>query len=202
MNISAALLTGGESRRMGKDKPTMLFRGQPLWKIQLGVLRKLKPAEIFISSRIDPPWRPNNVVFVADKAPSRGPLSGIAAALNEIRSTHLLVLAIDMPFMPDSYLQSLCDLVSPERGILPKIDNRAEPLAAIYPRGAVVDFQRALAGSHFSLQTLTKHLLESGKLRAISVADEARQYFRNLNQPGDMEDDVLPETLTRRSQSC
>jgi molybdopterin-guanine dinucleotide biosynthesis protein A len=201
MNISTALLAGGESRRMGKDKPTMLFRGQPLWKIQLGVLRKLKPAEIFISSRIDPPWRPNNVVFVGDKAPSRGPLSGIAAALNETRSTHLLVLAIDMPFMPESYLQSLCGLVSPERGVLPTIDNRAEPVAAIYPREAVLDFQRALARSHFSLQTLTKQLVESGKLRAISVADEARQFFRNLNQPRDMEDGVLAATLNRRSKS-
>jgi molybdopterin-guanine dinucleotide biosynthesis protein A len=39
---------------MGKDKAKMLFRGQPLWKIQLELLRKLKPKEIFISARNDP----------------------------------------------------------------------------------------------------------------------------------------------------
>ena len=45
MNISAVLLAGGESRRMGQDKATLLFRGKPLWQIQLELLRKLEPAE-------------------------------------------------------------------------------------------------------------------------------------------------------------
>src|SRR5436190_7311119 len=72
MNISGVLLAGGESRRMGKDKATVLFRGKPLWEIQLGLLRKLEPAEIFISARTDPSWRPAAVQFVADAPPSRG----------------------------------------------------------------------------------------------------------------------------------
>ena len=41
MNVSAVLLAGGESRRMGKDKATLLFRGKPLWQIQFERLRKL-----------------------------------------------------------------------------------------------------------------------------------------------------------------
>ena len=41
MKISAVLLAGGESHRMGKDKATLLFRGRPLWQIQLELLRKL-----------------------------------------------------------------------------------------------------------------------------------------------------------------
>jgi len=42
MNISAVLLAGGESRRMSKDKATLLFRGKPLLQIQLELLRKLE----------------------------------------------------------------------------------------------------------------------------------------------------------------
>jgi len=52
MNISAVLLAGGESRRMGQDKATLLFRGKPLWQIQLELLRKLEPAEIHVSEPI------------------------------------------------------------------------------------------------------------------------------------------------------
>src|SRR5882757_11347265 len=81
MNISAVLLAGGESRRMGKDKATLLFRDRPLWQIQFDLLRTLQPEEIFVSARTDPPWRPSGVQFVSDEPPSRGPLSGLSATL-------------------------------------------------------------------------------------------------------------------------
>src|ERR1700720_3030135 len=128
MKISVVLLAGGESHRMGKDKARLLFRGKPLWQIQLELLRKLDPVEILVSARKDPPWRPNDIQFVADDSPSRGPLSGLAASLAGMRGTHLLVLAIDMPFMSEKYLQPLCHRIEPGRGVLPMIGDRAEPL--------------------------------------------------------------------------
>ena len=82
-DLSAVLLAGGESRRMGTDKATFLFRGKPLWQVQLETLRKLRPAEIFLSARTDPSWRPDDVQFIADVPPSCGPLSGLAASLVE-----------------------------------------------------------------------------------------------------------------------
>src|SRR5262249_34047040 len=108
MNISAALLAGGESRRMGKDKAILLFRGKPLWQVQLELLRKLRPTEILVSARTVPVWRPANVRFVADDSPSRGPMSGLAASLARARTKHLLALAIDMPFVTEKYLKFLC----------------------------------------------------------------------------------------------
>jgi molybdopterin-guanine dinucleotide biosynthesis protein A len=191
MTISAVLLAGGESRRMGKDKATIEFNDQPLWQRQLNLLRKLKPAEIFVSARTDPVWRPNECKFLADEPPSLGPMSGIASTLGRIQSTHLLVLAIDMPFMNEPYLRSLCDLVARGRGVVPKIDDRFEPLAAIYPKNALDDFQHALSSDDFSLQTLTTRLIESGKLRVVAVAGEARDFFRNLNEPSDLEDEKM-----------
>src|SRR5438477_13186307 len=107
MTISAVLLTGGKSRRMGEDKATILFRSVPLWKIQLELLRKFQPQELLVSAQIDPHWRPADAQFVADQLPSRGPMSGIAAALSRISSDHLLVLAIDMPFMTENYLRRI-----------------------------------------------------------------------------------------------
>jgi molybdopterin-guanine dinucleotide biosynthesis protein A len=192
MTISAALLAGGESRRMGRDKATILLRGKPLWQRQLELLGELDPAEILVSARADPAWRPNKCKFVADKTPSCGPLSGIAAALDQMESNHLLVLAIDLPFMTKRYLRLLCDQVEPGIGVLAKMDDRMEPLAAIYPQESAVDFQDALKGPDFSLQTVTKRLVEDGKLRALPVALEERELFRNLNEPRDLLDILTP----------
>jgi molybdenum cofactor guanylyltransferase len=185
MNISAALLVGGESRRMGQDKATLAFHGRPLWEIQLDLLRKMRPREIFLSARSDPVWRPADVHFVPDQTPSRGPLSGLAATLSRIRTDHLLALAIDMPLMTEDFLRSLCDMIKPSCGVIPMIGDRAEPLAAIYPKGAASNVIAALSGPDFSLRSLAKRLIAAGELRLVSVSKNDENYFRNFNKPGD-----------------
>jgi molybdopterin-guanine dinucleotide biosynthesis protein A len=186
MNISAVLLVGGESRRMGRDKATVLVRAKPLWQIQLELLRKLEPMEIFVSARTDPVWRPADVQFVADDPPSRGPLSGLAASLAQIRAKHLLVLAIDMPFITEKYLTFLCNQIEPARGVIAKIDDRFEPLTAIYPREALPSFQNALSGTNFSLQTVARRLVAERKLHVTPVTPQERKLFRNVNKPVDL----------------
>jgi molybdopterin-guanine dinucleotide biosynthesis protein A len=94
---------------------------------------------------------------------------------------HLLVLAIDMPWMSNKYLEFLCAQVEPGRGVLPKIGDRAEPLAAIYPQEAAIETGKALSGTDFSLQSLTCDLVAVGKLRAIPVTRQEEKFFRNLN---------------------
>jgi molybdopterin-guanine dinucleotide biosynthesis protein A len=187
MNISAVLLAGGESRRMGKDKATLLFYGKPLWQIQLERLRKLEPTEIFVSARTDPVWRPADAQFVADNPPPRGPLSGLAASLAKMRTKHLLALAIDMPFITEKYLTLLCSQIEPRRGVIAKIDDRFEPLAAIYPQEALENVQSALSGKDFSLQTVTGSLAAVGKLQVIPVTSQERKFFQNVNEPADLQ---------------
>jgi molybdopterin-guanine dinucleotide biosynthesis protein A len=186
MKISAVLLAGGESRRMGQDKATVLFRRKPLWQVQLDLLRALRPREIFVSARTDPSWRPSDCEFVADMAPSRGPLGGIAATLPRITTSHLFTLAIDMPFMTADYVSSLCGKIAPGIGAMPVIHGRAEPLAAVYPQEAAVDLAHALSGDDFSLQMVARRLMASGKLLQSSVAAEDEPLFRSLNEPADL----------------
>jgi molybdenum cofactor guanylyltransferase len=187
MTITAVLLAGGQSRRMGTEKATLLFRGKPVWQIQLETLRKLQPEEIFVSGRVDPLWRPGDVQFIADAPPSRGPLSGLAASLDRMNTSHLLALAIDMPSMSSKYLEFLCAQVEPGRGLVPKMVDRAEPLAAIYPREAAIEVRSALAGADYSLQTVVGDLVENGKLRELLVTAEDKRLFMNVNALSDLQ---------------
>jgi molybdopterin-guanine dinucleotide biosynthesis protein A len=68
------------------------------------------------------------------------------------------------------------------------IGKRAEPLAAIYPIEARVDFIKALSGDDFSMQTLTNQLVKMGMLRVIRVTEEEQRFYRNLNKPDDLDD--------------
>jgi molybdopterin-guanine dinucleotide biosynthesis protein A len=83
-------------------------------------------------------------------------------------------------------LRNLCERIEPGVGVVPVIENRAEPLAAIYPRDAYDDVARALSGSDFSLQSLVGELIAAGKLEPIQVSEKEKAFFRNLNEPADL----------------
>jgi molybdopterin-guanine dinucleotide biosynthesis protein A len=183
MTIGAALLVGGESRRMGQDKATVMLNGKPLWQRQLEVLRALGPVEILISGRTDPSWRPTDTIFVPDAAPSCGPISGIAAALRKTRAAHLVVLAIDMPAMTSQYLKHLCAELQTGSGIIPMFGDNAEPLAAIYPIGATPYFDAALLSNDFSLRSVVRSLVGDGLLTASPIRENDKSLFQNLNEP-------------------
>ena len=193
MTFTAVLLAGGQSRRMGRDKATIIFRDEPLWKRQLGVLRELAPTKIFVSARTRPSWLPDDVELLLDERPSRGPLSGLTKALERTQTSHLFALAVDMPFMTREQMRALRDLTVTGRGIIPLIGERTEPLAAIYPREAGPDFIAALAGSDFSLQVLVRRLATSEKVRLFPVAEKEEHLYRSVNEPGDCKEGTPAE---------
>jgi molybdopterin-guanine dinucleotide biosynthesis protein A len=183
MTFSAVLLAGGESRRMGRDKATIEFEGEPLWKRQLGLLRSLSPQQLFVSARTKPEWLPDDAELLLDDPPSRGPLSGLTKALTAMRTTHLIALAVDMPFITWAELRKLLGRATEGRGVVPTISEQAEPLAAIYPDEAAADFEAALGGSDFSLQAVIRRLAEIGKVKLCSVPGAETNLYRSMNEP-------------------
>jgi molybdopterin-guanine dinucleotide biosynthesis protein A len=192
MTLTAVLLAGGESRRMGRDKATIEFGGQPLWRRQLEVLRAVGPEKIFVSARTLPPWQPDDAELIEDDAPSRGPLSGLTQALAAMRTTHLLALAVDMPLMTSKQLNVLCGLAGEGRGVIPVMGERAEPLAAIYPAEAATDFATALAGTDFSLQRIIRKLAADEKVRLYAVPVKDEHLYRSVNEPSNLKEGRFP----------
>lgn len=187
MKIAAVLLAGGESRRFGQDKALLPWKGRPLWQHQVETLREIQPAEILVSARADPAWRPSDLVLVKDPEPARGPLGGLLSALSAMNGSHLLVLAVDMPFMTGAYLLSLVEKCAASRGACPFLVGRAEPLAAIYPVEAlpVVEATHG-SGMDVSLRSLVSKLLKCGMMAAIEVDQAESELFRNINRAEDL----------------
>jgi molybdopterin-guanine dinucleotide biosynthesis protein A len=187
MTLTAALFAGGDSRRMGKDKATLSINGEPLWARQLRILRALNPAAILVSARSRPEWCPAEIPVVLDEPPSRGPLSGLSAALKKSETTHLLALAVDLPRMTSGRLRKLWKLAGADEGVVPSIDGKFEPLCAIYPCGKCVETAagEALCGQDFSLQSFLAGLIGQNQLRVFSVPDSERDNFLNTNSPED-----------------
>jgi len=173
---------------MGRDKATIEFDGRALWERQVEILRDLRPETIFVSARTTPRWLPTDTQLLLDDPPSRGPLSGVTKALQAMQTTHLMALAVDMPFVASEQLRNLCSLVQAGWGVVPMIRGQAEPLAAVYPAEAAADFAAALAGTDFSLQRIIRKLAAEEKVRFFTVSAKDEHLFRSVNEPGDFKE--------------
>ena len=188
MTFSAVLLAGGQSRRMGSNKATVFFEREPLWQRQLRLLRDLDLQNIFVSAQNEQSWRPRDTELLLDEVPSRGPMSGICAALTRMKTSHLLVLAVDMPFVTAQDLLSLVSLTKVECGVVPVTKECAEPLAATYPKESCQEFMAALSSSDTSLQKVIRQLAEMGKLTLMQLSPAEIERYRSVNTPDDLLD--------------
>jgi molybdopterin-guanine dinucleotide biosynthesis protein A len=182
--ISAALIAGGRSVRMGRDKCLVEIDGIPLWEHQLAVLSKLS-TEIVIVATEQPAWCPQTVRWFPDRVPDSGPLAGLEAALAASSQAQLLVLAVDLPGMTSAYLESLVAQATDTCGVVPVIDGLFQPLSAIYPRASLPTVTRHLTEPDKSLQRLVRELVADGTMKCVSVSGTELPLFRNLNSPQD-----------------
>ena len=187
MTLTAVLFVGGLSRRMGTNKANIEIGGQPLWAKQVNLLRELRPQSLWVSARTRPAWCPPEIGLVLDAPPSRGPLSGLVAALRQLQTSHLIALAIDLPLMTSEVLEKLWAMAQPGRGIIPINGEAFEPLCAIYPAEAAAPAASALTGTDFSLQTLAQLLLQTHCVKPYPIGEGEKRLFFNVNSPADLQ---------------
>jgi molybdopterin-guanine dinucleotide biosynthesis protein A len=115
--------------------------------------------------------------------------------LAAIETTHLVVLAVDLPFMNAEELSRSLDLATECCGAVPIVGEQVEPLAAVYSAKAMADFRGALAGTDFSLQSIVGQLAATGKVRLRPVPEADAHLYQNWNEPGDVRDSLnsVPE---------
>jgi molybdopterin-guanine dinucleotide biosynthesis protein A len=185
-NFAAALLAGGKSTRMGRDKSAVETDGIALWRRQLATLRALAPCELFVSGNPDGPYSGAGVEIVSDATPGFGPLGGIAAVMERMTAGHLLALAIDMPAMSAEFLGGLLAACEPGRGLVPLLNGEPEPLAAVYPAACLPLVRKGLAADDRSMRTFVRRAIGGGLVKEYAVSAEHAPLFRNVNSPCDL----------------
>ncbi len=188
-SCAALLLAGGASARMGFPKALAEVDGKPLWRAQLDKLIALAPAELFLSVPPGLHFPAGNWTVLHDAQSGLGPLAGLAAAHRIMSVDWLLVLAVDLPRMTASYLQTLRDRAFTSGiGQVPELEGRYLGLAAIYPRPFLDDHLEAhLRSDDRSVQRFVRAGITEGRLAVFPVAENKRHLFQNVNTPEDLE---------------
>lgn len=172
---------------MGRDKAMIELNGQTLLARAVKKVRRLGVAEIFISGRPGGDYSAVEYPVLFDLEPGFGPLGGIERALHECHSPLLLVLAVDLPQMTTEFLHKLmacCDLLT---GVVPELEGRLEPLAAIYPKRCHQFASDFVARSRRVVCEFAKACLEEHAVHKYEVALAEAGGFANWNSPTDLQ---------------
>src|SRR5262245_33823192 len=103
-DVTAFILAGGKSTRMGTDKALVMLEGRTLLARMLELARSIC-ANVRIVG--DPAKFGAFASVVGDVFQACGPLGGIHAALRSSQTELNLMLAVDMPFLSIALLEFL-----------------------------------------------------------------------------------------------
>ncbi len=188
MKVTAFVLAGGRSTRMGRDKAFLEIDGETLIARVLKLARAVAPGvHIIGDAKKFAPWGE----VVEDIYPGHGPLAGIHAALAGTKTDLNLIVPIDMPFLSETFLTFLI-----ERGrassaivIVPRSEGRLHPLCAVYRKEFAEFAKRSLEANRNRIDALYSdvetQVVEESEIIAQGFSPSL---FRNLNTPRDWEE--------------
>lgn len=198
MQLSAVILAGGQSRRMGRDKAWLELEGQSLLSRALATVRAAGITEIFISGRADTDYSALDCPVLLDREPGAGPLAGIERALAASAAPLTLVLAVDLPHMTTAFLQTLAQNCAPDAGVVPEIRGQLEPLAAIYPKRCQALALDCLRQGRRAARHFAELCRAAGAVHTFPVPTQHLRCFDNWNTPQDLRLHELEPMLPNR----
>lgn len=118
--VSAVILAGGKSRRMGRDKSFLEFDGKPLISRVIEQAGKVCAETIIVANEVEL-YRQFGLRVVSDVFPGKGALGGLYSGLLAAQAENVLALACDLPFLNPDLLRYLISLTPEYDVIIPRV---------------------------------------------------------------------------------
>ena len=198
INLSAVIQAGGNSSRMGHDKGLVKLAGKPMAQHVLDQVKNLAE-ETLITTNNQAEYAQFGVKMVADETPGAGALPGLLTALRAAKGKHVLLVAVDMPFIAKDVLEHLLSLKDKANVIVPRWADRFQPMQAVYEREVVLSaVSTALSQNKKRMisfyDNITLHTVSEATIRQL---DPTERTFFNVNTPEELAE---AEQLMRNQQ--
>ena len=199
-SVTAFVLAGGKSVRMGEDKAFLRLGGCTLLERALELARDLAGNAWIVG---------NAAKFAAfgpvieDVYAERGPLGGIHAALTQTSTDLNLMVAVDLPFVQRNFLNYLITRAHETAAVVvvPRGGGGLQPLCAVYRRAFAEVAERSLRAGKNRIDSLFPEV----KTRVIDQEELMQNgfsevMFRNINTQEDWQEarlrtsDLEPKT--------
>ncbi len=185
MTVSAAIMAGGKSTRMGQDKAWIELDGEPLITRVAAVLAQVADEVIVVAN--DPKYESLGLRVVRDRWPAGGALGGIATGVGAATHGTVLVAACDMPFTSAEMWRLLLGHAGEADVVIPRVGGEYETLHALYARACVPQMARSIAENRLRVISFFDQVrvlaVEEPELRAV---DPTLRAFTNVNTPEEL----------------
>ncbi len=186
-STAAAILTGGHSRRMGRDKARLPFGSTPLIERVIAAAAPVAD-ELLLITRQASDFADLGLPTHADLHPDLGPLGGLYTALKKSSSNILLLLSCDLPFITSDFLRFLTQQLGDYQAAIPHSAQGTQPLCAAYTPACMPAVETAITANRLSIRALQNNLhvriLTADQWRHL---DSQQHLFININTPADYE---------------
>lgn len=144
--MTGIILAGGKGSRLGRSKALQVIGGKSAIQRVVDSLSAVTTRIIVATANGEaiPCSSTAEMITVADIYPGRGPLAGIHSGLTASTSSRAVVVGCDMPFLSPGLLDYMCRVSPGFDAVVPRMDEKVEPLCAVYSRSCLPTMQRLL----------------------------------------------------------
>lgn len=131
--MTAIILAGGGSTRMGRDKASLVLGGRTLLQRVIDAAAEVADATVVVLApgRPLPPLEPRGALrLTTDEVGGQGPLAGILAGLAAAEGEVALLLACDQPFVRPTLLRLLAEQAAEAPVAIPLLDGQPQHLCS------------------------------------------------------------------------
>ncbi len=190
--VTAAVLAGGRSMRMGVDKTLLPVDGEPLVARVAEAVGALCEHVVVVTNRpeaLEGTALPAGVRVLQDEVAYQGPLGGLATALDAAEDEWVLAVAADMPWLKADVVRLLWESRDGAQVVIPLTEKGSEPLLALYRRDCLPVARTVLeSGRRRVVAILPSLKVVEVPLAEVRTVDPDLASFVNVNTPEDLSD--------------
>jgi molybdopterin-guanine dinucleotide biosynthesis protein A len=179
------ILAGGRSRRMGRDKLALEFRGETLLR---AAAARFSPQfdRVYLSLADEDRYPEVAAERVRDLYPGQGPMAGLHAGLSRTPDDAVFLLAADLPLATPEAAAKIISLTGAfDACAVRSGDGKLEPLFACYKKSLLPELDRSLAAGDRKMSALLLRV----RARLLSPAELGGAWrgdlLANINRPED-----------------
>lgn len=184
--VQVAILAGGAGTRLIRGKALLPVGGRPIIRRVLDAVRTLSASPLIVTNAPDD-YEHLGLPMADDLHPGKGPLGGIATAIEAAGAARVLVLAADLPFLRPALLDAVVAHARKADCVVPRWQRRLQPLHALYGTACAGPIARMLeAGSLCPLDLyplVRTHIMPAGE---VAAHDPDGMSFLNVNTPQEL----------------